>query len=302
MATNLERLRLLHAVAAHGSIAAAAREVGYTASAVSQQLAALERDVTAALFERSNRGVSLTAAGELLSRRASVILDLVDAAVDEVGRQVPTDRPFPVRVGAFPTAISALLLPFAASAASAASSLQITIVDLEPGHALRALHARIIDAAIVDHYDNGWNPLPVAMNRTTLLVEPLRVITPTRRSMPTTLESLADASWVLGAGDGRLGRATRSACHAAGFEPQVIAETDDHRVAFDIVRATGAVTIQPDLALADAPRRVAATPIDVGCMRHIEFVTRSLPTANESSRSPLDLLAELLVATATARG
>lgn len=300
MAINLERLRLLHAVAAHGSIAAAARVIGYTPSAVSQQLSALERDVASPLFERSNRGVTLTRAGSLLSQRTSVILDLVDAAVDEARNQGPANEPTPIRVGAFPTAIGALVLP---ALAALQDVVRLTIVDLEPGHALAALLARDLDAAIIDRYDNQIDELPASLDHTTLLVEPLRVVVGTRRWLPALLADLSDATWVLGGGSSRLGRATRSICHAAGFDPDVIAETDDHRVAFDIVRTTGSVTMQPALTLVDSPRMVAA-PIELGCMRHIEFVTRSPATPHRghpSARSPLSTVAEVLGSIAAAR-
>ena len=79
-AVTIERLRLLLSVAANGTIAGAAAEVGYTASAVSEQLAGFERELGTTLLERSNRGVSLTRAGERLRARASVILDLVQTA------------------------------------------------------------------------------------------------------------------------------------------------------------------------------------------------------------------------------
>ncbi|MEO6125776.1 MAG: LysR family transcriptional regulator [Ilumatobacteraceae bacterium] len=301
MAANLERLRLLHAVASHGSIAGAARAVGYTPSAVSQQLAALERDVSASLLERSNRGVTLTRSGELLSERASVILDLVDAAVDEAGHDGTPDAPSRIRIGAFPTAISALLLP---ALASLKGSIALTIVDVEPGQALAALLARDLDAAIVDRYDNQVDELPGSLEHRTLLVEPLRVIVGTRRRLPVRLTDLIEASWVLGAETSRLGRATRAICHAAGFDPRVLAETDDHRVAFDIVRGAGAVTMQPALTLSDSPRMVAA-PIDLGCMRHIDFVVRSVPAPRPvglPARSPLSFVAEVLASTAAARG
>ena len=148
---SLDRLRLLHAVATLGTIAAAARANDYTASAVSQQLAALELEVGTSLLERSNRGVTLTPAGRLLSERASIILDIVQSALADVGQSAHADAPTTVRVGAFPTAITSILLPVIEPLAR---SVRLQIVDLEPEQALAALAARTIDAAIVDHYDD----------------------------------------------------------------------------------------------------------------------------------------------------
>lgn len=293
MATSLERLRLLQAVATRGSIAAAARHAGYTPSAVSQQLAHLEREVGASLFERSNRGVVLTPAGVALSDRAAVVLDLVDAAVAEAAGSSTPGAIVPLRIGAFPTAISELVLP---AVARLTGSVRLTIVDLEPGDALGELLARTLDAALVDRYDNQPNALHHSLRTRTLLVEPVRLIARTRTAAPRRLSDLADAGWVLGSPTSRLGRATRAICHAAGFEPRIVAESDDHRVAFDIVRSTGATTIQPELTLAERPRRITALALDLGCSRSIDLVTRATHGA------PLDRLAEALRSVVDARG
>ena len=87
--TTLERLRILDSIASVGSIAGAGRALGYTASAVSQHLATLEREAGTALVERSNRGVVLTSAGRLLARHAGEVLDLVRNAFDDIDT---TDR------------------------------------------------------------------------------------------------------------------------------------------------------------------------------------------------------------------
>ena len=108
--TTLERLTILDAVASAGTIAGAARSLGYTPSAVSQQLAALEREARTPLVERSNRGITLTSAGQLLARRSGEILDTVRTAFDEIDTTT-NSAPTPLVVAAFPTAITEILLP-----------------------------------------------------------------------------------------------------------------------------------------------------------------------------------------------
>ena len=274
---NLDRLRLLHAVATLGTIAAAARASDYTASAVSQQLAVLEREVGTSLLERSNRGVTLTPAGRLLSERASVILDLVQSALADVGQTAHAEAPTTVRVGAFPTAVTAMLLP---AAELLAGAVRLQIVDLEPEHALAALTARTIDAAIVDRYNDRATAPGAGLDQTTLLVEPIRLVHASV-CRPRSLVALAGTGWVLGGEASRLGRATREICTAAGFVPNVVVESDDHHVAFDVIVATGAVSLLPELALRDLPRGISVSRrIDTGAVRRVDFVTRHVPHRN----------------------
>ena len=146
--TSLERLRVFQTVATAGTIAGAARSLGYTASAVSQHVKALEREAAVPLVERSNRGVTLTSAGQLLAKRASDILDTVRNAFDELASANGRHETSLV-VAAFPTAITTMLLPMRPHLAP---SIRLTIVDAEPAEALRALTAREIDGAITDSY------------------------------------------------------------------------------------------------------------------------------------------------------
>jgi DNA-binding transcriptional LysR family regulator len=278
---NLERLELLHAVAMSGTIAAAARASAYTASAVSQQLSALEREVGTTLLERSNRGVTLTPAGRLLSERAAIILDLVDSTLADVTQTARSATPTAVRIGAFPTAISSMLLPVVQPLVAV---VRLQIVDLEPEAALAALRERRIDAAIVDRYDHAdkTSAVPTGLDSTTLVVEPIRLVHPANRRCRS-IESLADARWVLGGLESRLGRAAREICGANGFTPDVIVESDDHHVAFDVIASTGAFALLPERALRSLPRGIAAArSLDTGAQRRIDFVTRHIPLPNRA--------------------
>ncbi len=100
---DVSRLRLLHEVGLRGSIAAAARAVGLTPSAVSQQLAALERETGTILIDRSPRGVALTGAGHALAARAAQVLDILSAASADLDRLAGSVAG-PVRVAAVASA------------------------------------------------------------------------------------------------------------------------------------------------------------------------------------------------------
>lgn len=275
MTDDLDRLRLLHAVARTGSIAAAAREVGFTPSAVSQQLAALERRVGVALLERSNRGVTLTPSGTALAGRAVGLLDGLEAGLAEAVDLAGAPPLRPVRVAAFPTAITTVLLP---ALAGSRVGVPVTLVHLEPAAALTALLDRAVDLAVVDGYDVQPDPLPGPLVRDGLLHDALRLVHPSAWEGVDGLAALRERRWVLGAAASRLGRVSRMLCHLAGFEPRVVAETDEHHLAFRIAAEVGAATLQPGLAApdleADGALRVAG--VDLGVVRRIDLVSRPL--------------------------
>ena len=230
---TVERLRLLHSVAAHGTIAAAAAEVGYTASAVSQQLSALERQLGTSLLERTTRGVTLTPAGARLSERAAAILDLVHAATLEATHAHPDARPIEIRIGAFPSAISSIILP---AIPALDKAVALTIVHLEPEQSLAELRARRLDAAVIDSYEKQPDRGQPGLHLAPLVTDPLRIAIRKDRARPRALGDLADARWVLGGSHSRLGRATRELLRASGLVPSVLVESDDLGITFDVMR------------------------------------------------------------------
>jgi DNA-binding transcriptional LysR family regulator len=283
--TSLERLRVFHAVSTVGTVAGAARSLGYTPSAVSQQLAVLERESGVALVERSNRGIVLTSAGDVMARRAGELLDLVRTAFEDVARAAGDHRTT-VSIASFPTAIPTLLMPVRQQLAP---EIDIVVVDAEPEHALRLVEAHEADAAITDA--EAVDLRSTDLQRTLIRTDPLRLVTSRRRTVRT-LADCAHDRWVLGGPHSRHGAAARRACRAAGFEPDVIVETEDHHIAFDVVRAADAVTLLPELALVDLPKGVAiARAVDVGHVRRVEFVTRSTLRTNPAIMRILHALA-----------
>ena len=151
---NLTRLRIFAAVAERGSFSGAADALNYTASAVSQQMTVLERELETELFARSRRGVALTAAGRLLEVRAAAILALVDATRRELREAADAEQPF--RLGTFATAASA----FVTSAVGdlRAQGRRLTVTQAEPFELADAVGEGRLDAAVIferEHQELG---------------------------------------------------------------------------------------------------------------------------------------------------
>lgn len=268
--TTLERLRVLQAVATAGTIAGAARTLGYTASAVSQHMSRLEREAATALVERSNRGVTLTTAGRVLASRSGEILDQVRNALDDVN-MVGEGRITTLSIASFPTAITRILMPVRQRLAPL---IDLRIVDAESEDALRAVATREVDAAIIDGDAHRLQEGTHSLARTLLRSEPIRAVTRSDQ-IAGSFKAYARRDWVIGGSAGPIGDALRSMCHSAGFTPHIIAETDDHHITFDVIRRTGAVSFLPELALTELPDDIAIDEnIDLLLKRRIEFVTR----------------------------
>jgi DNA-binding transcriptional LysR family regulator len=128
---DLGRLRALHAVSVHGSVNGAAEALGYTPSAISQQLNKLERETRTTLLERRGRGVVLTDAAQSLADTAAEVLKLVEQAEIQLEEQrgAPVGK---VALGAFPTSCRGLLPPVVAELAVEHPALDVTVLEIDP--------------------------------------------------------------------------------------------------------------------------------------------------------------------------
>src|ERR1700744_1120474 len=147
---DARRLLVLREVAAHGSVSGAADALGYTPSAGSQQLAALERETGSALIERSGRGIRLTEQARLLLPHAHDVLAALERADAALAR---TDLVGSVRLASFPTATRALLPGPLASLRTRHPQLRVDLTELEPHESLPALAVGKIDIAVAHEYD-----------------------------------------------------------------------------------------------------------------------------------------------------
>jgi DNA-binding transcriptional LysR family regulator len=238
---DLFRLKVLATLARHGSVTAAARELGYAQPSISHHLARLEAEVRLPLTKRAGRGIRLTPAGELLAQRAAEILGRVESAEDELAA-IGGLRRGRVRVAGFQSALSSVVTAAAASMRASAPDIELTLHDLHPDVALQQLREGRIDVAVVFRYDDD---VPDDMRFTHLFDDAMHLLSTEQGQ---TLWDHVDSPWIAGCEHCR--RELVSACEAAGFAPRIMYTSDDPLVKLSMVAAGLGVTTMPALSVA----------------------------------------------------
>lgn len=261
---DVRRMRVLREVALRGSIAAAAEALSFTPSAVSQQLAQLERESGVALLDRGPRSVRLTDAGRALVAHTEAILARLASAEAEI-RSLTAEHAGTIRLGSFPTAAATLVPPALASLGRRRPEVTVTLKESDPGLALDRLIAGELDLALIWEYDFVPVVVPGSIACVELLDDPVRVVLapdhPAARGETVALADLAGEAWISSTPLSSCHPFTRRACNAAGFEPRVTAETNDHHVLARLVASGVGVALVTELSLGGVGRDVAVRPI-----------------------------------------
>jgi DNA-binding transcriptional LysR family regulator len=239
---DVTRLRVIDAVARHGSVTKAAKELHYSQPSVSHHLARLEAETGAQLLQRVGRGIRLTQAGQLLADRAAEIIGRIDAAGAELSAHVGLTAGR-VRLAGFSSAIGSLVPRAVAALAGRHPDLQINLTDAHPLEALELLRAGKVDVAVIFRYDET-EPEPDNVRLHHLLDDPVYLLS-TRRVR--NFAALRDATWI--AGCERCRSHLLSLCADEGFEPRIEYTSDDMVVMQALVAAGLGVTTIPGLAL-----------------------------------------------------
>jgi DNA-binding transcriptional LysR family regulator len=254
---DVRRLRLLCDLARHGTIAAVAAAASYTPSAVSQQLTALEREAGVPLLRRTGRRVTLTPAGTVLVEHAETVLAALERAAAAMAA-VRTGVVGPLRIAAFPTAVQTLLPPALVALGRDHPGLELTVRELDPIDAPRALHANQVDLALVHDYDHVPAEPDPALATLPLLDESMYLAT---RDAPLTLARARSAEWILASPGTLCHTMTIRACQAAGYTPRARHHADDFVTALILVAAGQGVALVPELAAGQPPAGVVLTPL-----------------------------------------
>lgn len=258
------RLQVLATVVEAGSITAAANVLGYTASAVSQNITALERDSGVALLEKAGRGIRPTQAGLLLAEHATGVIARLHEA-EAALKALRAGEAGRLRLAAFSTA-GASLVPKAMSRFRAVNrAVELDLAVAEDDEAIALLRAGRIDLAIVA-YDDAVADVTDDLERTHVLTDPFRVIVPRdhrlagRRTIA--LADLADEPWVATASARCSAQeVVVNACAGVGVTPRFAIEAEEFATAVGFVGAGLGVTLVPLLALGALPDSVRVRPV-----------------------------------------
>jgi DNA-binding transcriptional LysR family regulator len=293
---DAHRLAVLREVARAGSFAGAAAVLRHTPSAVSQQIAALERGAGAVLVQRSTRGVTLTDAGRVLLATADAIHAELQVAAQQL-RALQAGGPQALTVVTFPSAGEPLLAPaLTALTATAGEPVEVTVIEAEPDEALGSVRDGQADLALVYHFHTpqpprAWPAAAGPGTYTALVPDHLRLLVPAGHPLAgrpaVSLVEFAGERWIHGWGE--VGGVLDMLAAVSGFRPRVACRSSDYTFMSALVGAGVGVALVPGLALTSRPdvRGLPITP------QPTRYVGAYLPKRHRPNPAAQRLLAAL---------
>lgn len=295
---DVARLRAFRAVVASGSVQAAATSLGYTPSAVSQQITALQRETGLTLFEKSGRGIVATPAGELLAAESDAVMSQLahlDGVVEDLsaGRSgVLTLRCFPSAGEAWvPAVVKQLLLDLPDVAVRVDLSDTVTAADLDSADI--TIHT--------DHPDEPTRLLP-GRHRVPLARERYYAVVglehPLAERTEVSMRELVQHPWVQEELDETIcGLILQRAWRQAGRTPRIVAKTSGHHSAIAFAAAGIGLFVGPYLTVARLAQDVRVLTISDPAPQRLDVASVRLSSArNPAARRMLELLAETAAA------
>jgi DNA-binding transcriptional LysR family regulator len=307
---DVTRLRVLVAVARHGSVTAAAHALNYAQPSVSHHLARLEAETGTKLVQRAGRGIRLTDAGRLLAERGAEVIGRLDAAENELAVYSGM-RAGRLRLAAFPSALGTIVPAAAAMLRERHPSVDLRLNEAEPPEAVRMLRAGYVDVALVFRHEPEGDALdegdaePLAaetgdMREQVLLSEAVHLIMPSAPKgepllapavteiWPADLARLSGQRWI--AGCDRCREHLLRQCAVAGFTPKVAFTTDDFVAVQALVMAGLGVATLPAMALQAARNPGVRTVRLRGSRRSVVAVRYGEPPDPPATALLLDVL------------
>jgi DNA-binding transcriptional LysR family regulator len=262
---DVKRLRILREVATRGSFSAAAEALFLSQSAVSQQVATLEREVGMQLLERTREGTRPTDAGRVLVEHADAAIARLEEAERELAAIAGLEGG-EVRIASFPSASATLLTMAVSEFVDRHPKVRLSVTEAEPEESLPRLRAGDIDLAITFDYPAKPGEEERDLERSLLLTESMHVALPAQHELAgrskVNMSDLSDDVWLSGDAPSSCGEMVKRACLEAGFEPRVGFESDDYHVLQGFVAAGLGVTLLPDLALPTLRSDIVVLPTD----------------------------------------
>lgn len=262
---DVRRLRLLRDLARLGTIAAVAQAHAYTPSAVSQQLAALQREAGVPLLEHTGRSVSLTPAGTALVHHAETVLAALEAASATLAA-ARTGLSGTVRIGAFPSAVPTLLPAALVALGRDHPTLDLMVTELDPVDMPDALRDRRLDVALWHDYDIAPVEPDPGVDSVPLLDETVFLAVPADEAVDRAgdpVDDAREAAWIVGSPGTLCHTVALRVCQTAGFTPRVRHHADDFTAVLALVAAGQGVALVPELGATHPPADVRLLPLDV---------------------------------------
>ncbi len=284
---DLQRLRALHAVSVHGTVGAAASALGYTSSAVSQQIAKLERETRTVLLEREGRGVRLTDEAHQLVRAARELIAIVERAETELEerRGVPSGR---LTVAAFASAARGLMPPVLADLARRHPALDTRLTEVDPHLSVDLVAKGAVDLVVAHDWDIAPLPAPANVEQTVIGDDLCDLLVPEGHRFAgrtgVRREELAGERWICQP-PGRV-------CHewlvrtlrASGHEPEIVHMADENPTLVALVAAGLGIALIPRLGRGPLPAGVVEVPLDPMPVRRLYALWRTGRRAGLRSR------------------
>jgi DNA-binding transcriptional LysR family regulator len=293
---DVRRLRVLREVALRGSFSAAAEALAFTQSAVSQQIAALEREAGTVLVARNSRGVRLTEAGEALVRHTDAILARLAEAEAEL-EAIAGLSGGRLRLATFESA-GATLMPLAIAAfRQRHPAVELSMTMLEPEDSIPQLRSGDLDLAVTFQARKGV-PADEGLEHLHLIEDPMYLVLPKdhplARKRNLRLADLEGEAWIGGHANCECNRLIYRACASAGYDPRIEFETDDYQavqgfvaagVGVSLIAELGLRSVREDIVVRDLGRE---TPV-----RRIMATTLAEGYRSPASQAMLAILAEV---------
>lgn len=283
---TIHRLRTLREFAIRGTVAGAADSLGYTASAVSQQLSALEAETGVRLLRKSGRRLVLTMAGERLVDAADTVLDAVEAAESDL-RATHDEPAGTVRLALFQSAALSLLPSALSHLREAAPRVRLQVTQSEPAQALEDTWARKYDVVVAEEYPHHSAPHYPGLRRETLVEDEISVAS---RTPTASLADHRDSAWVMEPRGTASRHFAEQTCRLAGFEPDVRYETADLQAHIALVAAGEAVSLLPGLMWMTAPPDLPRSPLPGAPRRAVFAAFRATTSVDPAVTAALSAL------------
>lgn len=275
---DLQRLRALHAVSVHGSVGAAASALGFTPSAVSQQIAKLERETKTVLLEREGRGVRLSPEAHQLVAVAEKLLAIVERAETDLEqrRGKPAGR---LTIAAFASAARGLLPEVLADLAARHPAMDARLSEIDPHLSVGMVAKGAVDMSVVHDWDVAPLPLPPGVEQAVIGDDQCTLLVPQghwfagRDSVRR--EDLGGERWVCQP-PGRV-------CHewlvrtlrTAGHEPEIVHQADENPTLVALVAAGLGICLIPRLGRGPLPAGVVEVALDPTPVRRLYALWRT---------------------------